>query len=87
MCLTLPARVVQVANDAALVELDGRTITASTLLEPETQAGDLVLVSAGTILRRLDPAEAEFVTETIRTAEARSVPEARSAADGPGSAA
>jgi len=58
MCMASPGRVLAVDPDGATVDLDGRTRRASTLLLPDVAAGDQVLVAAGTLIRRLDPAEA-----------------------------
>ena len=73
MCLTLPGHVIEVDEGSALVELDGRRRRASTLLHPQVQAGDWVIVAAGTIIERLDPSEADFIrTEIARATEAGS---------------
>lgn len=58
MCLLSPARVLEVDEDGATIDLDGRIRRASTVLLPDAAAGDDVLVAAGTLIRRLDPAEA-----------------------------
>lgn len=58
MCLASPGRVLAVDGEGATVDLDGRTRRASTLLLPDVVAGDQVLVAAGTVIRRLEPAEA-----------------------------
>ena len=58
MCIASPGRVIAVDAEGATVDLDGRTRRASTLLLPDVVAGDQVLVAAGTLIRRLEPAEA-----------------------------
>lgn len=58
MCIVSPGRVLAVDREGVTVDLDGRTRRASTLLLPEVVAGDQVLVAAGTVIRRLEPAEA-----------------------------
>ena len=58
MCLLSPARVLEVDETGATIDLDGRVRRASTVLLPDAAAGDDVLVAAGTLIRRLDPAEA-----------------------------
>jgi len=58
MCIASPGRVLAVDESGATVELDGRVRRASTLLLPDVVAGDQVLVAAGTVIRRLDTAEA-----------------------------
>lgn len=58
MCIAYPGQVLEIADGAALVETDQRRRRASLLLAPETAVGDWVVVSAGTVLRILDPEEA-----------------------------
>jgi hydrogenase maturation factor len=58
MCIVSAARVLAVDAEGATVDLDGRTRRASTVLLPDVVAGDEVLVAAGTVIRRLEPAEA-----------------------------
>jgi hydrogenase expression/formation protein HypC len=58
MCIAYPGQVLEIDNGMALVETDQRRRRASLLLFPETAVGDWVVVSAGTVLRVLDVAEA-----------------------------
>ena len=58
MCIAYPGQVLEIADGMALVETDQRRRRASLLLVPETAVGDWVVVSAGTVLRVLDPEEA-----------------------------
>lgn len=68
MCITAPARVVTVDGDVATVELDGRRRVASLAVLPDVVAGDWVIVGAGTVIRRLEPADAQDLVERIATA-------------------
>ena len=61
MCIAYPGQVLEIADGTALVETDQRRRRASLLLFPETAVGDWVVVSAGTVLRVLDPEEAEEI--------------------------
>jgi hydrogenase expression/formation protein HypC len=58
MCIAYPGQVLEITDSMALVETDQRQRRASLLLVPETAVGDWVVVSAGTVLRILDPEEA-----------------------------
>ena len=58
MCMASPARVLAVDESGATIDIDGRVRRASTVLLPDAAAGDDVLVAAGTLIRRLEPAEA-----------------------------
>lgn len=71
MCLAFPGRVVGLDPSGAVVEVEGRRRRASTLLVPEVAVGDWVYVTAGTIVERLDPAEAEAIRTTLLEAMTR----------------
>ena len=68
MCLALPARVLSIEDDHAVVELDGRIRKASLLRRPDVAVGDWALVAAGTVLRRLEPDEAADLGRLLRGA-------------------
>lgn len=74
MCLTAPARVLFVEGQAATVDLDGRRRRASLAIHPDVAAGDWVVVGAGTVLRRLEPAEARGLLAEIEAARAATAP-------------
>ncbi len=58
MCLAVPARVVELNGDNAIVDLDGIRKETSTLLLDEVAVGDYVLIHVGYALERIDPLEA-----------------------------
>jgi len=58
MCLAVPARVVELSGDTAIVDLDGIRKETSTLLLDEVAVGDYVLIHVGYALERIDPIEA-----------------------------
>lgn len=65
MCVTLPARVLSVQADTALVEMDSRQQRASLVLLPNVRPGDWVIVAAGTVVERLAPEEAEEIRRLL----------------------
>jgi hydrogenase assembly chaperone HypC/HupF len=65
MCLTMPARVVELDGAWAVVEQDGVRRRASTLPTPEVQSGDWVLVAAGSVIRILPPDIAAEIAQAI----------------------
>ena len=69
MCLGYPGLVVSIDPTGATVETDGRRRRANTLLTPDLAVGEWVFVSAGTVIDRLPPDEAAFITTAIETAE------------------
>ncbi|HKZ91441.1 MAG TPA: HypC/HybG/HupF family hydrogenase formation chaperone [Candidatus Limnocylindrales bacterium] len=59
MCLMAPLRVVSVDGTLCEVQSGGRVDRASMMLEPDLQVGDWVLVNSGTVVRRLEPDQAD----------------------------
>ncbi len=65
MCVTYPGQVLEVAGGMALVDTRGRRVRASTVLVPETSAGDWVIVATGTVLQIIDADEAHAIRELL----------------------
>ncbi len=65
MCVTMPARVVAVDAGGATVEMSGMARRASTLLHPEVEVGEWVIVAAGTVIERLDDADAALIRQAL----------------------
>ena len=80
MCLAIPARVVEIAQneqglgDQAIVDLGGVRKDVSLALVEDVQVGDYVIVDVGYALTRRDPDEAEKTLALM--AEAGIAPEA-----------
>jgi hydrogenase maturation factor len=68
MCLTLPGEVVAIDGDAAIVRIDDRLRRASSLPVPDLRVGDRVIVAAGSVMARIDPAESEEIERLVRVA-------------------
>jgi hydrogenase assembly chaperone HypC/HupF len=66
MCIAFPGRVVAIDAAGALIQTEGRLRRASTLLVDDVAIGDWVTVAAGTILVRLEPAEAAQIQDILR---------------------
>ena len=65
MCLAVPAKVVDIQDQLASVELNGVRRAASLMLLPEAAVGDYVLVHAGFAMQIVDHAEAARI-EALR---------------------
>ena len=65
MCLTIPGRVTAVDEEGATVQVGRRLQRAVTIFTPEVALGDWVIVSAGSIVRIVDAAEAEEIRATL----------------------
>ena len=72
MCLAVPAKVVEIKDQLASVELNGVRRAASLMLLPEAKLGDYVLVHVGFAMQIVEPDEAERI-EALR-AEMRGAP-------------
>ena len=65
MCLAVPAKVVEIKDQLASVELNGVRRAASLMLLPEAKLGDYVLVHAGFAMQIVEAEEAERI-EALR---------------------
>lgn len=53
MCLAVPGRIISVKNDNALVDFQGNRLDVCSVLTPEVEVGDWVLVHAGFAITRI----------------------------------
>ena len=65
MCLAIPARIVELEQDMAVVDAMGNRYKAKTTLLPEAKLGDLVLVHAGFAISLVDEEEAKQTWQLI----------------------
>jgi hydrogenase expression/formation protein HypC len=65
MCLAIPARIVELEGDRAVVDAMGNQYKAKTTLLPEAKLGDLVLIHAGFAISLVDEEEAKKTWQLI----------------------
>lgn len=65
MCLAIPAKIVELDNDVAVVDAMGNRFKAKTTLLPEAKVGSLVLIHAGFAISLVDEEEAKKTWELI----------------------
>ena len=65
MCLAIPARIVKLEDDRAIVDAMGNQFHARTTLLPKVKLGDLVLVHAGFAISMIDEDEARKTWQLI----------------------
>jgi len=65
MCLAIPARIVELEGDNAVVDAMGNRWRAKTTLLPEAEIGTLVLVHAGFAIATVDEQEARKTWELL----------------------
>lgn len=63
MCLAIPAKVLKVDGDMAVVSIEEVEYNASLLMLENVQPGDFVMLHAGFAIEKVDPLEA---AETLR---------------------
>lgn len=68
MCLTAPVRIVAVVGGMATVEVGGVQRRASTLATPDARPGEWALMSAGMLIRTVEPDLAAELAAALRTA-------------------
>ena len=66
VCLAIPAKVIEIQDEMATVDVGGITRQASLLLLDHVDPGDYVIVHAGFAIHKLDHAEAEESLKVLR---------------------
>ncbi len=65
MCLAVPARIVELADDRAVVDAMGNRWNCRTTLTPDVKLGDIVLIHAGFAITTIHEEEAQKTWELI----------------------
>lgn len=65
MCLAVPARIVELEDDKAVVDALGNRWNCRTTLTPEVKLGDIVLIHAGFSITTVDEEEAQKTWQLI----------------------
>lgn len=65
MCLAIPARIIELEGDKAVVDAMGNRWRAKTTLLPKAKLGDLVLIHAGFAISLVDEKEAKETWELL----------------------
>ena len=66
MCLAIPARIIELEGDNAVVDAMGNRFSAKTTLLADVKVGDLVLVHAGFAISTVDEQVAKETWELIK---------------------
>jgi hydrogenase expression/formation protein HypC len=66
MCLSIPAKIVQIENNLAKAEVGGLLREISIDLCPEVAVGEYVLIHAGFAIQRLDEKEAVETLDLLK---------------------
>jgi len=65
MCLAVPARIVEIEGDQAVVDAMGNRYNTRTTLTPEVKIGDIVLIHAGFAIAKIEEEEAKQTWQLI----------------------
>jgi hydrogenase expression/formation protein HypC len=65
MCLAVPARIVELVEDRAVVDALGNRWKCRTTLTPHVKLGDIVLIHAGFAITTVDEEEAKKTWQLI----------------------
>jgi len=65
MCLAIPARIIELDGDKAVVDAMGNCFKARTTLLPKAKLGDLVLIHAGFAISLVDEEEGKKTWQLI----------------------
>lgn len=69
MCLAVPAKLIEQDGHHGIVDLHGNRLPVNTMMTPEAQSGDWILIHAGFAIERLDPQEARKTWTLIEDVE------------------
>jgi hydrogenase expression/formation protein HypC len=69
MCLAVPARIIELEDDKAVVDAMGNRWNIRTTLIPDVKIGDIVLIHAGFAITTLDEEEAKKTWELFKEIE------------------
>lgn len=63
MCLAVPAKIINIKDDSALVEISGNFRNTNVSLIENPQVGEYVLIHAGFAIERVDAETAQEINE------------------------
>jgi len=66
MCLAVPAKILSINGDTAVIELGGTRREASLMLLENPSVGDWVIIHAGFAIEKLSEEEAQRTFELLR---------------------
>ena len=69
MCLAIPAKIVELQGDKAVVDAMGNSFRARTTLLADVKIGDIVLVHAGFAISKVDEEDARLTWQLIEQME------------------
>lgn len=65
MCLSLPAKVIEIHGDTADVSVGGTVFKAGLQMIDDVKPGDYILLHAGFAIQKINPGEAEEILRLL----------------------
>lgn len=69
MCLSIPAKVISIEENTAIVEFGGNSYNAGIQMLDDVKPGDYVLLHAGFAIQKISDEEAEETLQIIKEME------------------
>ncbi len=66
MCIAIPAKVIKIDDEMALINVGGVTCSTSLMLLADAVVGDYVIIHAGFAIHKIDPKEAQESLKLLR---------------------
>jgi len=66
MCLAIPAKVIKIDDEMAVINVGGVTRSTSLMLLDDAVVGDYVIIHAGFAIHKVDPKEAQESLKLLR---------------------
>lgn len=67
MCLAIPAKVIEIKDQLAIVDILGNQTTADISVLDDVKVGDYILVHAGFAIQKYDPEEGEENLKLVKS--------------------
>jgi len=65
MCLSIPAKILEIKNNKAIADFQGKKQEVGTNLVKDIQIGDYAIISNGFIIKKISAQEAEEIFKVI----------------------
>jgi hydrogenase expression/formation protein HypC len=66
MCLAIPAKVIRIEGDSAVVTIEDVEYTASIMLLEDVKPGDYIMLHAGFAIEKVDPGQAAETLQLLK---------------------
>jgi len=71
MCLSIPVKILEVKNNKAITDFNGKKEEVDTELVKDIEIGDYAIISNGFIIKKISAQEAEKIFKVINPAKGK----------------